>query len=383
MSLQHLEYFVKLAEEVEPELSGAHQSHWMDRLQLEHANIRAALGWSQKSVENSELGLRLAIALFEFWITRGYFREGREWLTRVLERAQESDRADARAKVLIGIADIAYRQSDYPAAKSFAGQALAIFRNLGDKHGISLALDRLGNVATEVGDYEIAPKLFEEALLLRRELKDVGGVASSLVNLAWAALRPGNNALATSRLEEALELHRQVGNKNGIGMALSGLSEVAVREGDLEKASQLIEASFVIRKEIGDKWGIGVSYGTWAWIAMRQRNWRTAIERLSESLKIRKEIGDKGGMAWCLERLAEIVLENEAFERGAKIFGAASALRASIGSVIDPADQPDYEQNLATLRDHLGEKIFLETWNQGVGMTLDDVIAYATEESYA
>jgi predicted ATPase/class 3 adenylate cyclase len=382
LSLRHLRYFVRLAEEAEPELSGGAQTYWMDRLQLEHANIRAALDWSYQSTANSELGLRLSGALADFWVTRGFFHEGRERLIRSLSQVEKSEHANLRGKVLIGIADITYRQSDYPATKDYAGQALTVFRKLGDKHGIAIALDRLGNVATEEGDYDNAPKMFEEALTLKRELNNRHGIASSLINLGWVALRPGNYALASSRLEEALDLHRQLGDKNGIAMALSGLSEVAVREGDLEKASQLIEASLAIRKEIGYKWGIGVSYGTWAWIAMRQRNWQAASDRLLESISIRKEIGDKGGMAWCLERLAEIALENHADERSVKIFSAASALRASIGSVIDPADQPVYEQNIANLRSHLGEKNFSDAWEDGFGMTLEDAISYATEESY-
>jgi predicted ATPase/class 3 adenylate cyclase len=378
---KHLRYFTRFAEEAEPQFDGTEQARSLNRVETDHDNLRAALDWSHQTDEGAELGQRIACALAEFWVTRGYMTEGRSRISLALESAPE--RTTRRANLLSHAANLAYRQSDYPATRAYAEQALAIFRELNDKRGISEALFRLGNTATEEGDYETAPRLFEQALSLKRELKDTKGTARALLNLGWAALRPGNYALATVRLEEALALHRSNDDKSGTAFALSGLAEVAVREQNLEQASRLIEQSLAIRKEIGYKWGIGVSLGTWAWIAMRQLDWDAALVRLRESIRVRREIGDKGGMAWCLERLAEVAIATQDDERAVRIYGAAASLRAAMGSVIDPVDQPEYERNILQLKARLGEGALAKIWAAGYGMSMEQSIADALSERHA
>ena len=110
---------------------------------------------------------------------------------------------------------------------------------------------------------------------------------------------------------------------------------------------------------------------------MREGDWQRALGRLGESLEVRREIGDMGGSAWCLERVAEVALAQGHLRKAASLLGAASALRASIGSVADPVDQPENESRLAALRAQLGEAQFAAAWEEGRKMTLDQAIAYA------
>jgi hypothetical protein len=112
---------------------------------------------------------------------------------------------------------------------------------------------------------------------------------------------------------------------------------------------------------MGHRWGVGVSLGTLGWIALREGDWSRAVTRLGESLEIRWEIGDKSGSAWCLERLAEVALAQGQAEQAVRVFGAAAALRESIGSVSDPVDQPEYESTIASLRAELGDERFTAT----------------------
>ena len=108
---------------------------------------------------------------------------------------------------------------------------------------------------------------------------------------------------------------------------------------------------------------------------------------LAESLQLRRELGDKGGIAWCLEKLAEIALttgqrdsgprQGEDFQRAARLFGGAEALRAPVNSVIDLVDQPEYERQVALVRSQLGETSFTAAWAAGRAMTLDQAIEYA------
>ena len=378
--LRHANFYLRLAEQAEVKLESAEQVEWINRMEEEHDNLRAALEWSKSAEGAGEICLRLAGTLGLFWEARGYFSEGRERLSAILATDIARGKTAARAKLLARAAELAYRQSDYPATLTLAGESLSICREVGDKQGAAAALIKLGNAATEGGDYATASGYLAEALTIWRELKDKHGTARALISLGWAALRPGDYSLANERLEEALVISRELEDTRSIGFELSGLGEVALREGDYARATQLLEESLQLRRQLGNKWGMGVSLGTLGWIAMHEGEWKRATTRLGESLEVRGEIGDKGGSAWCLERLAEIAVAQTQAEKAVRIFGAAAALRESIGSVIDPVDRADYENRLDSLSTELGEPRFVAAWNEGRAMSREQAVAYALEE---
>ncbi len=371
---RHASFFLSLAE---ASLTGTEQVQSMNRLEQEHDNLRAALEWSRRAKDDGELCLRLASALGRFWEVRGYFSEGRQRLSAVLAMGAAQGRTAARAQLLARAAELAFRQSDYSATQSLARDSLAIFREVGDRRGAASALIKLGNAAAEAGDYAAAPRFLEEALATWRELGDKHGTARALVSLGWAALRLGDYPLANARLEEALLLSRELGDTRRIGFALSGLGEVAMRQGAYARATRLLEESLQVRRQIGDKWGVGVSLGTLGSVALREKDWNRAVARLGESLDMRREIGDKSGSAWCLERLAEMVTAQGHGEAAVRVFSAAAALRTSIGSVVDPVDQPESASELAALRAQLGEEQFAASWADGRALTMDEAIEYA------
>ena len=377
---RHADFFLALAEQAEAKLESAEQVEWMNRMEQEHDNLRAALEWSKMAEGAGELCLRLAGSLGYFWEVRGHFSEGRERLSAILSMGIAQGQTAAHAKLLARAAELAYRQSDYPATISLAKESLAIYRKTGDKQGIASALIKLGNAATETGNYRTASKYLEEALTIWRELGDKHGTARALISLGWVALRPGDYQLANARLEEALAISRELGDTRSMGFELSGLGEVALRQGDYLRATQLMEESLELRRQLGNKWGVGVSLGMLGWVAMRERDWTRAIERLGESLEVRQEIGDKGGSAWCLERLAGVAIMQGQAEKAVRLFGAAAMLRASIGSVIDPADQANYKRNLKSLRAKLGKERFAAAWDEGHALTLEQAVAYALKE---
>jgi tetratricopeptide (TPR) repeat protein len=379
MRLRHASYFLALAEQAVASLESTEQVQWMERMEQEHDNLRAALEWSKTAQGSRDICLRLAGTLGLFWEMRGHISEGRERLSAVLATKAAQEQTAARARLLARAAELAYRQSDYPATTSFAGESLAIYRKVGDKQGMASALIKLGNAAAEVGDYPSASGYLEEALAIWRELGDKHGTARALISLGWAALRPGNYPLAYARLEEALTLSRELGDTRSMGFELSGLGEVALRQGNTRQATRLVGESLELRRQLGNKWGIGVCLGILGWIAMHEGDWEQAVTRLGESLDVRREIGDKSGSAWCLERLAEIVFGKGQAEKSVRLFGAAAALRASIGSVIDPADQPEYERKRTSLNAALGEERFKTAWEEGRALTLEQAVSYALE----
>lgn len=374
----HATFYLLLAEQAQTKLESAEQLEWVIRMEQEHDNLRAALQWSMATNTASDICLRLATALGLFWEVRGHFSEGRERLSAVLNTHAAQEENASRAQLLARAAELAYRQSDYPATISFAAESLEICRLIGDHRGVASALIKLGNAATEAGDYKTASDYLEESLQVWRMVDDKHGTARALISLGWAALRPGDYQLARERLEEALSISRELGDARSIGFELSGLGEIALRQGDYASATQLLEESLELRRQLGNKWGVGVSLGTLGWVAIREADWDRARERLGESLEVRQEIGDKGGSAWCLERLAEIAMADGQSEKAVRLLGAAAALRISIGSMIDPADHAEYESKLATLRTELGAR-FGPLWDEGHTLTLEQAITYALE----
>lgn len=379
ISFRHATFFLSLAEQAKAKLESEGQADWINQMEHEHDNLRAALAWSRNAEKGGEICLSLASAMGYFWEARGYFSEGRERLAAVLETEPAQKRTAARAKLLARSAELAYRQSDYPTTSALASESLAIYRDVGDRQGMASALIKLGNACVEVGDYTSATAYLEEALGIWRQLEDKHDIARALISLGWAALRPGNYSLAKTRLTEALALSRELGDTRRMGFELSGLGEVALRQGDTNLATRLVQESLDLRRKIGNKWGIGVSLGILGLIGIREEDWNHATTYLGESLAIRREIGDQSGSAWCLERLAEIALAHRRFEKAVRLYGAGAALRASIRSVIDPVDKFEYESKMVYLRKEVGEKRFLEMWEEGEALPLERAVAYALE----
>ena len=185
---RHAEYFLALAEEAEPGLEGAQQLKWLERLESEHDNIRAALSWSLERGEGAELGLRMGAALGEFWYLRSYLGEGRRWLEEALARSEQT--AAERARALQRVSLLAIYQGDFDRAVSASEEGLELegvelFRR-GGGDSIAAELRRtMGLAVAHRGEDERAMEFFEESLALSREAGNSRGVANSLFRLGW------------------------------------------------------------------------------------------------------------------------------------------------------------------------------------------------------
>ncbi len=185
-------WFLALAEQAEPQLSGPEQAAWLGRLETEHNNLRASLTWYERR-EDTEAGLRLSGALWRFWVVRGHLSEGRQWLGRAMERTEGRQGATGWeasavwAKSFHGAGTLAYRQGDYAPARALCEKSLVIHRRMGNQQGIAVSLHNLGNVAERQDDCVVARSLHKERLTIRRRLGDQEGIAASLEGMAGAA----------------------------------------------------------------------------------------------------------------------------------------------------------------------------------------------------
>jgi predicted ATPase/DNA-binding SARP family transcriptional activator/Tfp pilus assembly protein PilF len=430
------DYFLQFAEEAETHLSGTDQADWLTLLDLEHDNLRAALQFSRG--EQGEAGMRLCGALQRFWWTRGYLAEGRAWCEAALGAQGAQERTAARAKALNGAGVLAWHHGDWNSAWAYHEESLAIQREIGDRQGVAASLNSLGNAARNQGDYASARVYFEESLAIQREIRDRSGIARSLHNLGMMAggqgdytsarayfeeslaIRreigdrsgiadslgnlgtvvhaQGDCASARAYYEESLAIQREIGERQGIAYSLKGLGNVAYSQGDYVSARAYYVESLVIKREIGERQGIAYSLKGLGTVAWNQGDYASARAYYEESLTIQWEIGNRQGIAYSLEAFAALTVAEVAavtapvgtagvsedtsvrMRRAARLWGSAQVLREQIGAPLPPVDQAELEQQIAAMRERLGEADWTATWAQGHAMTMEQTVAYALSE---
>ena len=378
---RHRDWYLELAEQAEPGLVGGEQAAWLDRLELEHANLRAALMCCVES-GGTEEALRLVGALWRFWAVRGYFEEGRGWLEAALKGSSDVS-AGFRAKALNAAGYLALSRGDHRAARSLLEESLAIRRQLGDQAGIATSLSNLGTAASQQGDHAVARSLLEESLTIRRRLGDKVDTAASLNDLAGVVIQLGDNAMARSLLEESLTIRRQLRDKAGIAVSLNNVGMVAIQQGDHAVARSLLEESLRLCREVGDKWLNAAALDTLGDLARAQDDHARARSLYEESLALYRQLEDARGIAHGLEGLAAVACVQGQHRRAAHLFAAAEALREASGAPLPISERADAERSVVAVRAGLGEEAFTSAWADGRAMAPGQAIEYAlAEQSY-
>jgi predicted ATPase/DNA-binding winged helix-turn-helix (wHTH) protein len=369
---RHANFFLELIERVEPELSGANQGTWLDRLETEHGNLRAALIWARENRE-VELGSRIAGALGRFWLMHSYLSEGRERLAEFLALTGPDARTETRAKLLTSAATLAQNQGDYTAARSLFDESLAIWQEIGNKERIAASLTSLGWIAWRQSDYPAARALSQEGLVLNRKLGNKQGIAHSLNNLGFVAHHEGDYATARCFHEESLSLRGELGDKRGIAFAQANLGWAIHKLGDYEQAANLLEEARALFKHLGDKQLFAFSSNILADVVQDQGHDRQAKALLEESVHTCREIGAKYSLAVGLRILGSVTNQQGEHQRAATLvseslnvfreigdrYGAAFALCSLANITLDQGDNRSAESLLREsliLRNEIGDK---------------------------
>jgi predicted ATPase/DNA-binding XRE family transcriptional regulator/Tfp pilus assembly protein PilF len=338
---RHAEFFLDLAERAEPELKGPDQVEWMERLEKEHANLRAAMGWalSRGEAETAARGW----ALWIFWWFRGHQREGRRWMEAMLERDLSPS---SRAKVLMVAGSLAYGHGDYEQSEKYCAQALKMSQQVRDKVRAALARVGLGLAAMGRSDHEAAASHLQEALRSFHEADEDFLVAHVTNYLGMLALTRGEEGKATQTFEEGLAVARRIGDRGSAYIALYNLAQVALSRGDHDGAAAHFE----------------------------------------EGVTLSEQIGDRANVAYCLEGLAVVAGARGLTERSACLVGAAEGLHEAVGVPVYVYYEPHRslnEHTLAAVRSRLGEEGFEATRAKGNAMTFGQAVEYALEKDGA
>ena len=260
---RHRDFYLRLAEAAEPRLHGAEPTVWLERLEVDHDNLRAALRWSLERGD-VEISLRLGGALRFFWDTRAHVSEGHALLDAILARAGAQPPGSGmdpirrlRARALDGLARLSARRSDFARARTLYGESLQLWRELGDRAGIAEALNNLADV-TQFVDPRLAKRLVEESLALFRDIPDRRGIAHALSNLA-ELVTGEDQARARRLLEESVPLFREIGDARGLAHGLNNLGGILTLQGDYGRAEALYRESLALARELDDRHAIAVA----------------------------------------------------------------------------------------------------------------------------
>jgi predicted ATPase/DNA-binding CsgD family transcriptional regulator/Tfp pilus assembly protein PilF len=334
----HARHYLAVAEGAEPNLAGSEQPAYLALLEEEHDNLRAALSWAAGPWGEPEVGVRLAAALWRFWLLHGHLSEGQHWLSLTLEKGK-SAAPTHRARALNGAGRLAVRQGDHAAAQRMLEESLLLWGPLEDKLGEMQTLHSLGLVAIYQGNFPRAQMLFEQLHANWLELGDKQGIARTLNNLGLAMRYQGDFKRAAEIFEECLERCRDLEDKYGIAAAVHNLGNIARHMGDMARAHEL----------------------------------------LSESILIARQLGDRPNLSTRLADLAGLWLAQGQPERAARVFGAAQALGARVGATMYEGQRLIYEHEVSQGLAQMGEEAWRAAWEEGRAMHLDDACALALE----
>jgi predicted ATPase/class 3 adenylate cyclase len=342
----HAAAMLALAQEAAPQLAGADQRAWFERLEHEHDNLRAALDWST-SRPDPALGARLSFALWRFWQKRGYLREARARFESLDAQGWELDPID-RARFAEGFGGIAYWQSDTDAARRLYDEALTLWRQIGDKR-------------------EIANALFDRAY-------------ADMMVIMGGDLNPARLSSARVLLDEALKLYQEIGDPSGEGDILWALGSFYYFTADAATAESWYRRSLALHRAAGNRTMEAWSLHMLAMSQLGQRQFSEAGATAREALHHFYDSGDVSGMILVLDDLAIEALGDGDEERAGRLWGAARHLQLSTGTgLADYVAQNNTLFGVPTPKDLLSPDVLERLATEGAAMSLDDAIAYAFE----
>jgi predicted ATPase/class 3 adenylate cyclase len=418
----HALYYVRLAEEAEPELTGPQQAMWLERLEREHENLRAVMQWSTSQAQGEsgdgrarEIALRLGGALRHFWYMRSDFSEGQDFLERALT-LHDGVAASVRAKALFAATRLNASLGYLDRAEALCEESLALYRELGDTAGIASSLHLLAAISWGMGNLALARSQEEESLALFKEVGDMRAVSYALVYLGNLAIDQGEYTRARSLLGDGLTMNRKLGDTTPLADSLFDLARLCyVSRGELTQAHTWLEESLALCRELGDKESIAYCFYLGGLLAlgegettlaysqaeqavalfkeMRHRHGTTvslyalaqvveaggadarAQSLYEEGIAVARKEGNRQTVAFGLEGLARVVAVQGELSWAARLWGAAETLRETSGAPIAPRERPAYESSVTAARAQLGEKFFAIAWAEGRLMTPGQALA--------
>ena len=322
----HYDFYLAQAEAAKQDLRGPHQSEYLEWLEREHDNIRAALDWSLE--RHDDRALQLACALRWFWYVHGHFHEGHDWLMKALQSVPERHSGDLRlrARALEGAALLVNALGDHSTARQIAEESVVLFREQGDQRGLADALLLIGHARLWQGEVAEGHTQLVEALTLYREAGDRLGEARTLSRIGSSLADWGGNRTGRAMLEGSVAILQELGDKYFIGSALVSLGIVSLGSGEFASARAYFEQALAIARETGHVWTVADALTNLGCVARIVGDYNIGGTCIEEALQIYKEQGFSIWRADPLCALAEIDIAQGDFSTARSRLQEASAL---------------------------------------------------------
>ena len=359
---RHLNYFIQLAEQGFKELQGANDLVWIEKLEMEHDNLRAALGWSLESPNvDPQKALRLSGSLQDFWDWRGYTSEGYQWTSRALKNAPDSPTRE-HCRAFVGAGLMCLRLSRYKEALLYLEDAIARARQLNNAPLLIMSLLWSTYGIEDDADYK---RRIEECIALARAtrnswyltellvtsplihtmgfsgsilpLEEAQDIAEDLGNARRRALvlrvygaaqtHRANYDSATSLLQEAVRLNRMIKDRHSTAHSLLWLGRAETQQTHYDNAAHYEEQALQILRELSDFYCCAWSLLCLGWNAYLAGNPDWAISYLEESLSVyREKVDIQSAPAWPMVLLGRIAISRADVSRAKDMFREALEL---------------------------------------------------------
>lgn len=309
-----LDWAMALAEDAEPQLTQGDQALWMARLHTERMNFLSALEFALHG-GHALRGLRLANALWRYWLNRSIHAEGQRWLSQLLEALPAGDTTPiaqrARARAWFGLGAMKYRQGDPAGGIAAARMSEHLWQAMGDDAGLATTLNLIGVIQSDAGEFADAEATHKRVLALRRTLGDRWGEATSLNNLGMVARNQAAYGRAAQYYRDALVIRREMRDAVALALTLSNLGDVLHFQGHYAESMGHYLESLHLRREVNDPHGVAHVLTNIGVLSLYAGDVAAAERDILESLRLTREVGDR-----LAESNAEINLGLIAMGRG-------------------------------------------------------------------
>jgi len=375
----HRDYYLALAETAAPQLVAADQAAWLDRLDAELGNLRAAINFSLTKPGPGP-GLRLAAALRAFWRDRGHAAEGAGVLRALLDAPIAQGATLERARALAAAANLLEKTGSYSVAGDYSKEALVIARAAGDEHLVTDLLHGRAWVLLRQGQYDAALPLIESGLDLARRLGEPRLTGVLLSARSYAAYVQGDPAAAARDADESLRLFRQAGDRIQLGVMLGNLGSVDLAEGDLDAARRHLAEALDILRTLNARDAIVYHAFNFGLAEYLSGSLGAAEALFAESLELARRIGIGRHTAFALTGLAMAGHGGTDPVWSARLHGAADQALADMGHALEPLEQQLTDRDRQRLRAAMGTGAFETEYAAGRALTPEQRLALALSQ---
>jgi len=370
---RHRAWVLSLAERAASELRGSRQELWLDRLDRERVQLRAAQRWAVGRGD-AETIARLGSALWQFWWARAEAAEAQEWVSTVVPLARQARPTRPLAQALHGAGMLAGSLADYPTCHSLLHEALSAARQLEDRDTLAMVLDSLGRQLSFEGRYAEANRHLAESLAILRQLDDRQALARALSRFGFLQYLEGNHESARVTLEEGLAVARDTDDRAMVAEILDKLGQMFHSEGDLDGAVRLFQQAAAIWRELGQGHWLAMTLNNLGNSQVLRGELATARAQLAEALTIAQRMGNRRRMAFSLSSVATLAALDGNPTYAVRFDTVSVRAVAEMGILRVPPRAPLRGQVMEQARETLGAATTVAAVEAGSALSLESAV---------